>query len=393
MALQLRMRSACVTSLLALACGAAGAAPYIPGDDQQVLERLPEQVTVQAGELQRLRAQAAAAPDDATKATVLADAYYRIARSEGDPRYLGYAQAVLAPWWMSASAPAAVLVTRAVIRQSNHAFDAARADLDTVLAREPRNPRALLVRATILTVQGKYAAARQDCPRLFGVAPEIYVFDCQAAIDSLTGNARGAVSMLERALADRNVAAAERGWSQSLLGEIRDRLDDPAAEAAFRAALVTDPRDLYTLGAYADWLLDHGRAADVVPLVRGEPRVDALLLRLAIAQQGLRTADAAATIAALRARFAASRARGDTVHRREEARFELAIAGNATIALELAMQNWRVQREPADLRILAETAAAARNEAALATVRAWLAETRLEYPRVARLVAVDGAGR
>jgi uncharacterized protein (TIGR02996 family) len=199
--------------------------------------------------------------------------------------------------------------------------------------------------------------------------------------------------MLERALADRNVAAAERGWSQSLLGEIRDRLDDPAAEAAFRAALVTDPRDLYTLGAYADWLLDHGRAADVVPLVRGEPRVDALLLRLAIAQQGLRTADAAATIAALRARFAASRARGDTVHRREEARFELASAGNATIALELAIQNWRVQREPADLRLLAETAAAARNEAALATVRAWLAETRLEYPRVARLVAVDGAGR
>ncbi len=387
------MRFACVTSLLALACGAAGAAPYVPGDDRQVLERLPARVTVQAGELQRLRAQAAAAPDDATRATALAEAYYRIARSEGDPRYLGYAQAALAPWWASTSAPTAVLVTRATIRQSNHAFDAARADLDTVLAREPRNARALLVRATILTVQGRYASARQDCPRLFGVAPEIYVFDCQAALDSLTGNARGAVSMLERALADRNVAPGDRGWSQSLLGEIRDRLDDPAAEAAFRAALVTDPRDLYTLGAYADWLLDHGRAADVVPLVRGEPRVDALLLRLAIAQQALRSADTVATIATLRARFAASRARGDTVHRREEARFELALNGNAQAALELAQQNWQVQREPADLRILAEAAAATRNEAALATVRAWLADTHLEYPRVARLVAADGATR
>ena len=387
------MRIACVAWLLALACGAPGAAPYVPSDDQQVLERLPEQVTAQAGELQRLRAQAAAAPADATRATALADAYYRIARSEGDPRYLGYAQAALAPWRDAASAPSQVLVSRAAILQSNHAFDAALADLDVVLAREPRNARALLLRATILTVQGKYAAARRDCPRLFGVAPEIYVFDCQAAIDSLTGNARGAVSMLEHALADRNVAAAERGWSQSLLGEVRDRLDDPAAEAAFLAALMTDPRDLYTLGAYADWLLDRGRAADVVPLVRGEPRVDALLLRLAIAQQALQTADAAATIATLRARFAASRARGDTVHRREEARFELTIAGNATLALELALQNWRVQREPADLRVLAETAAATRNEAALATVRAWLAETRLEYPRVARIVAVDGTAR
>ena len=93
----------------------------------------------------------------------LADAYYRISRREGDPRYLGYAQAALTPWWKDPDAPTAVLVTRATILQSNHEFPRALADLDKAIAREPDNARAILVRATVLTVQGKYDEALADC--------------------------------------------------------------------------------------------------------------------------------------------------------------------------------------------------------------------------------------
>ncbi len=80
------------------------------------------------------------------------------------------------------------------------------------------------------------------------------------------------------------------------------------------------------LGAYSDWLLDQQRAADVIALVGNETRVDALLLRLALAQRAARRPEAAATIETLRARFDASRARGDAVHQRENARFELVVA-------------------------------------------------------------------
>jgi hypothetical protein len=110
-----------------------------------------------------------------------------------------------------------------------------------------------------------------------------------------------------------------------------------------------------------------------------------------LAQRALRTPEAATTIATLRARFDASRARGDTVHRREEARFQLQLNDDANTALRLALENWAVQREPADLRILAEAAAATNDAAAMETVRAWLAATGLEYPRVARLA--DPASR
>ena len=379
---------------LALALSAAvAAAPFVPADQGQVLERLPDRSTPQYRDLKRLRAEVAAAPNDVAAATALANAYYRISRSEGDPRFLGYAQAALTPWWKDAEAPSAVLVMRATILQSNHEFLRALADLDKAIARDPRNARAILVRATVQTVQGKYDAARADCERLHGLVSELYLVACTAGIDAVTGKAQSARAALEGSLAAMpNATPDTRAWFESLLGEIAQRQGDPVAEKHFRAALAADPRDLYTLAAYGDWLLDQKRAAAVVPLVQNEPRVDALLLRLALAQKALQRPEADGSVTILRARFDASRARGDTVHRREEARFQLQINGDPKVALRLAQENWKVQREPADLRILAEAAHATGDTLARETVHQWLAATGLEYPAVAALVK-PGEGR
>ncbi len=116
----------------------------------------------------------------------------------------------------------------------------------------------------------------------------------------------------------------------------------------------------------------------MIALLQNQTRVDILLLRLALAQQALQRPEAAATIATLRARFDASHARGDTVHERENARFELVLRNDASSALRYALGNWKVQREAADIRILAETAVATNDAAALATVRDWIAKTGYE---------------
>ncbi len=383
--------------LVALALSApvsAVAAPFVPADDAQVLERLPERSTSQFRDLKRLRSAAIAAPNNVAAAVALADAYYRISRSEGDPRFLGYAQAALTPWWKDAEGPTVVLVMRATLLQSNHEFPRALADLNKAIARDPRNARAMLVRATVLTVKGKYDEARADCGRLRGVVSEINVVACTAGIDAVTGKAEAAKAALERSLAAMpNATPDTRAWIESLLGEIAQRQNDAAAEKHFRAALAADARDLYTLGAYSDWLLERQRAADVIPLVQNEARVDALLLRLALAQKALQRPEAEATVATLRARFDASRARGDTVHRREEARFQWALNNDAQTALRLARENWNVQREPADLRILAEAARATGDAQAQETVRMWLAASGLEYPAVAALVKASASSK
>jgi tetratricopeptide (TPR) repeat protein len=373
---------------LAIAFAAtAMATPYIPADDAQVLERLPQRSVPQFRELKVLRAAAALAPDDPAPAVALAAAYVRASRVEGDPRFNGYAQAALARWWQDPEAPTPVLVLRATILQNRHEFDAAIADLDRILKREPRHAQALLTRATVLTVRGRFAEARADCERLAALVPAIYAATCTAAIDSVTGNASRAYETLRRTLDGAvRVDGAGRAWAETLLAEIAHRRGDAAAERHFRAALDADPSDLYLIGAYSDWLLDQRRADDVIALLGKETRIDALLLRLALAQRASGRAEAAATIETLRARFEASRARGDSVHQRENARFELALNDDPRSALALALDNWKLQREPSDLRILAEAGAAAGDLAARDTVRRWLAETGIEYPAVARMV-------
>jgi hypothetical protein len=72
------------------------------------------------------------------------------------------------------------------------------------------------------------------------------------------------------------------------------------------------------------------------------------------------------------------------LHRREEARYLLTIEGDAAGSLRLARENWRVQREPADLRILEEAGGATGDAPALREVAEWTVANRLHYaaPRV-----------
>jgi len=214
----------------------------------------------------------------------------------------------------------------------------------------------------------------------------------QSAAASAPGDLTRALPLATAYIRASRVDDAGRLWAETLLGEIAHRRRDHTAAARhFRAALGAGDKDAYLLAAYADWLLDQGRPAEVIALLQGESRNDTLLLRLALAQHALARPEAVGSIETLHARFDASHARGDTVHARENARFELLLNNNAGNALPYALESWRVQREPADLRILAETAVAANDVAALEAVRRWLAETGIEYLAVAALASGKAA--
>src|SRR3954471_17144983 len=84
---------------LALFAGLAGAAPRLPANDAEVLERLPgRRDDPTMAELRALRAAAAADPANSDAAARLARRYFQLANAEGDPRYIGYAEAALRRW-------------------------------------------------------------------------------------------------------------------------------------------------------------------------------------------------------------------------------------------------------------------------------------------------------
>lgn len=381
---------------LAAAATAAPAAPFVPSTDSQVLERLPARAAdADARELRALRSRLAADPTDAGTAARLARAYFDRAAAEGDPRYIGYAQAALAPWWNSADAPDAVRVARALLRQFNHEFEAATEDLRAVTARTPTHGEAWAWLAAIAMVQARYDDARSACAATAAQASPLIVTACTAAADSLTGRAAAAAGALRQALTSAaDAGPAERLWALTRLAEIEERRGEfAAAEAAFREALALGVTDGYLQAAYADFLLDRGRAAEVLVLLKGRERSDLLLLRLALAAKASGAAERTAWQADLSARFDAARRRGDATHEKEESRFVLALQGDAARALELARRNYAVQREPADARALLEAAIAAGDREAAAPVLAWLDRHAVESVVLRALAARLQGGR
>lgn len=376
-------------SACAIALAPAQAAPYIPASGAQVLERLPGGVNPAQRELQGLRTALGANPNDLGLATALAQRYIEQSRRDGDPRYLGYAQAALAPWYAQPQPPSPVLVLRATLRQSTHQFAAALTDLDTVLQRDSGNSQAWLTRATVQTITGNFAAARASCMRLYSRAPELVVQACLSSVGSISGQATPSYERLRQTHAARLDAGPElRAWTATLLGEMAERLGRrDAAQAHFREALVLDPHDSYLLGAYADFLLERRRAPEVIALLKDKTAADALLLRYAIALKHAGRPQAAQASAELAARFDAAMRRRDNVHQREQARYELALRGDALAAVRLAKLNWAVQKEPADLRLLAQAAAASKDPEARSLVQAWLKSSRIEDATLAATVA------
>jgi len=367
--------------------GALCSEPYRPTDDAQVLERLTFKASDPvAREIEILRANVRRNSRNLDSAVRLATLYIEQGRSEGDPRFLGQAQAVLTPWLNEPTPPPAALLLRATIGQNVHEFNEALADLDQVLAVQPTNAQAWLTKASVLQVQARYDEARRACRRLTRLAASHVLLGCLGDIAGVTGQSSKTLELLRQVLAESSLSGRERIWIATILGEtavrtgaIRD------AEEYFSEAFKVGIKDQYLLGVYGDFLLDQGRYPDVLSLLHYETRADGLLLRLALAEQALNLSTFHNHLAELASRFAASRERGTTVHIREEARFTLTLLRDAGRALPLAQTNWSVQREPADARILLECALAAKNRAAAQPVIDWLNANHVEDFRLRQL--------
>lgn len=361
------------------------AAPFLPSEDAAVLEKLPGKAgDPAAAELRRLRAAVAAAPTDAAAAARLARRFFDLAMAEGDPRYVGYAVAALHPWPETAAAPGEILVLHGMLRQYRHDFARAMAVFDLALQSDPANTEARAWRAAILMVQADYAAARRECALLAEHATELHATACISYIEATTGNARAGYKRLAAALARRaDVDPAFRVWIATRLAEMAWRIGDlAAAERHFRQGIALGIDDNFLLAAYADFLLEQGRAAEVLPLLKGWARSDTLLLRLALAARALKLAAGEKYARTLGERFADAGLRGEKLHLQEEARYLLELRGDARAALAAASENYRSQREPRDALILIEAALAARDPAAAAPALAWLEASGFEGARL-----------
>ncbi len=377
--LQKLFGSIAVTALLLTS--AAQAEAIRPADDTQVLAKALPRVTSTANP--------AVTSGNVDEALGVARKAIEFGRANADPRAYGEAEAVLAPWWNEANPPQQVRLLRAVIRQANHEFSAAAADLDAVLGQAPRDAQARLSRAFLRMVTGDVEGAMSDCNALPYGGHGLIRNICFARASALSGQAAQGRLVLQQALADdRNSAPAMQKFAAAVLADLNAGLGLNADADALYAAAVAEPSpDVSLLAAYADLLLDMDRAADALLVLADRGEQDALLLRLAIAAKRTGDPRLAEWSRIMNERFTAATAAGNRVHLREEAMFRLKVEDNPAAALPLAVQNWSVQKEPADARLLIEAALAAHEPEVAQPVADFIARTKLDDQRLMPLVA------
>jgi tetratricopeptide (TPR) repeat protein len=373
---------AAAVAVFSSVAGAEETARYRPADGDAVVLALPAGVSA-----------AQAMPADAgdpERAAIDAEAFLRLARTTRDARYFGRAEALVEPWIARQDATPRLLVAAADLAQQRHDFANARQLLDRAIGADPGDGGARMQRANVALLLGDYEAARRDCLAVLQSGATFPGTVCLASTMTGPGSLQRARRLLTP-LDDAGPAAPDIArWL--LLTESDLALRDGDARAArdyLARAHALDPDHEETRARLAELLIEQGDAAGALTLARGSTVSAALLVRRIRAAAGIDAGEAASARRELDALLAVGRLRGTTPHLREEGELALFVDRDAARALALARQNFALQKDTPDVRLLLGAAVAAGDKPTLAELRRWLASTGFEDRVVsARLKAV-----
>lgn len=364
----------------------------IPLTETTVVATLQEAGRVHSAGLRAAMQAARDRPGDLPAAKTAARALIAEGRGAGDSRLVGAALGVLRPHL--ADPDAETLHLAATARQYQHDFPGALALLDDALRRDPQMIDALLSRAFVQMVQGRFDLAAPDCEAISALRRPDLGFLCQATNSVLSADAPAIAQRIEAILAQPDqLDPALHPWARSLLGEIALlQGDGRAAERHLSAVLQADPLALRERLLLADLLLATDRAAEAADLLAAAISADGVLIRRVLAARALGR-DAAGETAELAARFRRNIELGLTAHAREEALYFLRVAEDPAMALDRALVNWAMQHEIEDAQLLVDAGVAAGRPEAAAPVVRWMAEQRVVVPTFRLPDAVREAAR
>jgi len=365
------------------------AAPTRPTDPEYVVAELPGGASRAR---QRFASELEQSRQDPRKAAELAGELLEQARSTTQPQLFGRAESVLAPWVSKPQAPVALLVMQADILQQRHEFSGATQLLDSVIAREPRDRQAHLMRANNDIVTGQFERARPDCAWLIGAGDPWTGTVCLAQVLGSTGQRDQARALLGRLTMGAGKAEpATLAWALEVQADLDNRAGSlGSAEQLLRQALTLAPSSDPIRLALADVLGAEGQrgaAQSVLEIPR--PSVGVILRRMELQQAEGRAAERQQALADVQERLTVSAQRGERTHMREEARLAQDLAVEPRRRVVLAQSNFAIQRETEDIRLLARAASTARDPEALKELKQWLEQTRYQDIVVEQLLHTE----
>jgi tetratricopeptide (TPR) repeat protein len=282
----------------------------------------------------------------------LGDAYVQKFRATADPSWLTLAERALRRSLALDPAQASARRHLAYVLYTRHDFDDAAREAARAVAADPGDSHAWGVLGDAHLEVGRYAEAERAYRRMLETGDDLYAHARSAALPSLRGDVPGAVAALERAL-ERGRAegrpAEAVAWVEWQLGQEHwSRGDLPAAETAYRAALVTVPGYHRALAGLAQVLLARGRATKAVPLLEQAiaviPQLD-YVVALGDLHVRLGRPDAAERQYALAERIGQLSALNQALYNRELAWFYLDHDRRLDEALALARRELEIRQD------------------------------------------------
>jgi tetratricopeptide (TPR) repeat protein len=330
----------------------AYAKPYVPASENQIIYvfETPEELST----INKLREKLKVNPGNYEILNRIIVLYLKLGREKSDPRYFGYAEALLTPYLKNDNLPETIVIHWADILQHQHRFDEALLVLNEMAKNKSSQSQVYLMRAIIYLSQGDYKMALNNCKSLISRASNLLTISCVSQVKSLTGKLQPSFDLLEDTIKrSHNSEIEERVWALTILADMAIRIGDFfAAEKYYLQGWKLNSKDYYILANYTDLLLKKKQYKRVISLLGEYTYVDSLLLRLAIASRKSGSLKGEKYVTQLESIYKLSELRGEKTHLRDHARFYFEIKNNIKKAYYIAKLNSNNQKDPEDVKLL-----------------------------------------
>ncbi|NNC97480.1 MAG: hypothetical protein HKN88_05355 [Gammaproteobacteria bacterium] len=308
--------------------------------------------SVESESLLVLRNQLRENPESVDLTRTYVEAALSTYRKTGDPRYYGYAKGALAKWWHTVAPPRELWLLRVRILQSNHEFRQAADDLQHYLKMHTKDVEAYIFLADIWRRLGLLSQARNTCLKIAILGRPTLAQICALEIRLSGGFYQSVLSSAEQLLNNASaLAPTEQQWLYAVYAEAAVAAKNyQLARELYERSMEVGATDLVTRLHYADVLRELGQHSEVIELLSNESMEIPVLLRLSIATQKSKHAGDEYQKALEKQLNSPLLAPQDFL--REKAMYQLYLQQNPVMALELAKQNWALQKAWEDAELL-----------------------------------------
>lgn len=371
------LRSLSLAAAFCLVSFCAAAQEPSSGDDTTPIISSAATNDPELVQLRRAQAYLKSRPDDLRTTVVTAQRFIAKGKRENQPRYLGMAEALIETWLSQYDPHPAIMLAKADILQFRHQFHAAIEILKDIPNFGAEGAAALLMRSNLHQLKGDFDQAANACAQL---ARELnFMADiCDLHLQSLRSEIEPARSKLEALIARLELPVEIRAWATGKLADMSSRQGEPLEALEYLQELAPEQVSTALKSQMMDLLLLLDRPGAVLQMVATDDNSEGLQLRrlraLKMTGENWRGPISSLVVS----RISPQQEGGANPHARELAYFHHYLTGDTEAAYSAARENWDLQREPIDIRLLFETAHRAGKLEEVADAIDWISQTKYQ---------------